>query len=99
MHSHPQSTQPFSAHDCVKKTLDGGVFLLANGAQTQQIHSISDEVLKLAMKSANEMVSALFGLDHRAMRRINAVLDMGAGPNLIRSDALPSGQIGSYPSA
>lgn len=40
------------------------------------------------MKSSDYLESTFFGLDHRTMRNIHAVIDTGAGPNLVRSGVL-----------
>lgn len=71
--------------------LDGGFFLLDNGTLAERANTVSEEGLTLALKSSHYLFSASFGLDHRAMRTLHAVLDTGAGPNLIRSDVLPIG--------
>lgn len=71
--------------------LNGCIFLSANGVPAERINSVSDEGLKLTMTSSHYMVFRSFGLDHRDMPKLHAVLDAGAGPNLIRSDVLPIG--------
>lgn len=43
----------------------------------------------LTLKSSNYLLSAYVGLEHRGMQTIRAVLDTGAGPNLVRSN-MPS---------
>lgn len=60
MRLRPPSIQPFYAHEWVNRTSDGGVFLLANGAPTERIHSISNEVLTLTVKSSHYLFSAFF---------------------------------------
>lgn len=96
MRRQPTSIQSFSVHFWVSATLDGGIFRLDNGTPSEPIHSISDEILTLAFKSSDYLFSASFGLDHRAMRTLHAVLDTGAGPSLIRSNT-PSDRLVAEP--
>lgn len=63
--------------------------MLGNGATASRIHSVSDEVFTLAMKSSHYLVSASLRLEHCAICTLHDVLHTGAGSNLIRPDGLP----------
>lgn len=71
--------------------MGGGVFLFDNGVPAERVNSVSDDSLTLALKSSHYLFSASFGVDNQAMPKLHAILDTGAGPNLIRSDVLPIG--------
>lgn len=73
------SKQPFPAQDWFNPTLDGGVFLLENGAPAERIHSLPDDGLTLQMKSSDYLISASFRLDYRGMRTLHAVRNTGVG--------------------
>lgn len=67
--------------------MDGGVFLLDNGAG--RIYYGTEDGLALAMKSSHYLLFASICLDHWAIPTIHEYLDNEAGPNLVLSDVLP----------
>lgn len=85
------SKHRFSPPDLANPTLDDGVFFLDNSPPAERIHSLSYDGLCLALKSSNYLVETSFVLENSATRTLHAVLETGAGRNLVRFYVLPIG--------